>query len=149
MRRITIAVAAALSLSGAALAAQPPVRAYNGMVATAERRASEVGVDILKHGGNAIDAAVAVGYALAVVHPCCGNLGGGGFALIHLANGKTTVISFREKAPEAATANLFLDAKGDVVPGLSQVGYKAVAVPGSVLGLETMRQRYGRLSQIG
>ena len=75
MRRNTIAVATALSLGGAAQAAQPPVRGYNGMVATSERRASEVGVDILKHGGNAIDAAVAVGYALAVVHPCCGNLG--------------------------------------------------------------------------
>ena len=147
MRRITIAVATALSLGGAAQAAQPPVRGYNGMVATSERRASEVGVDILKHGGNAIDAAVAVGYALAVVHPCCGNLGGGGFALIHLANGKTTVISFRERAPQAATANLFLDARGDPVPRSSQVGYKAVAVPGSVLGLETMRQRYGRLSR--
>src|SRR5215469_1029953 len=147
MRRMTIAFTTALGLSGAALAAQPPVQAYNGLVATAERRASQVGVDILEQGGNAVDAAVAVGYALAVVHPCCGNLGGGGFAVIHLANGKTTVISFREKAPDATTANLFLDAKGDLAPGLSQVGYKAVAVPGSVLGLETMRQRYGRLSR--
>jgi gamma-glutamyltranspeptidase/glutathione hydrolase len=99
------------------------------------------------HGGNAVDAAVAVGYALAVVHPCCGNLGGGGFATVHLANGKDTVISFRERAPEAATPGMFLDAGGKAAPERSRLGYKAVATPGTVLGLETMLARYGTMSR--
>ena len=86
------------------------------MVVTAQHLATDVGVAILKQGGNAIDAAVAVGYALAVVHPCCGNLGGGGFMTIHLAGGKETFINFREKAPARSTATMYQDAKGDVVP---------------------------------
>src|SRR5664279_2069684 len=84
----------------------PPVQAHSGMVVTAQHLASEVGVEILKEGGNAVDAAVAVGYALAVVLPCCGNLGGGGFATLHLANGKDTFLNFREKAPGAATETM-------------------------------------------
>ncbi len=117
------------------------------MVVTAQHLATDVGVAILKQGGNAIDAAVAVGYALAVVHPCCGNLGGGGFMTIHLAGGKETFINFREKAPARSTATMYQDAKGDVVPRLSLDGYLAVGVPGTVMGLDMALQRYGTMSR--
>ncbi len=116
-----------------------------GMVVSAQRVASEVGATILRDGGNAIDAAVAVGYALAVTHPCCGNLGGGGFMTIHLADGRNTFINFREKAPQAASATMYLDARGNPVAEKSLNGYLAVGVPGTVLGLETARERYGTL----
>ncbi|HTR77483.1 MAG TPA: gamma-glutamyltransferase [Gemmatimonadaceae bacterium] len=125
----------------------PPVAAEHGMVVTSQHYASQVGADILKAGGNAIDAAVAVGYALAVTHPCCGNIGGGGFATIHLANGKDTFLDFREKAPGAASEHMYLDAKGNIVRGLSIFGYKAVGVPGSVMGFETMLKKYGTMSR--
>ena len=125
----------------------PPVEAPNGMSVSAQRDASKAGADILAAGGNAIDAAVAIGYALAVTHPCCGNIGGGGFATIHLANGKDTFINFREKAPAAASANMYLDAKGDVIPGLSLRGYKAVGVPGSVMGFQKMLDEYGTMKR--
>ena len=113
------------------------------MVVTAQHLATEVGVDVLRRGGNAVDAAVAVGYALAVVYPAAGNLGGGGFMTIQLADGRKTFLDFREKAPLAATANMYLDAAGNVVRGASTSGHLAVAVPGSVSGLETARARYG------
>ncbi len=114
MRVATALVAVSIfGISQAHAVSPPPVAASNGMVVTAQRYASEIGVDILKRGGNAVDAAVAVGYALAVVHPCCGNIGGGGFATIHLANGKDTFFDFREKAPGAATETMYLDDKGD------------------------------------
>ncbi len=116
-----------------------------GMVVTSEHLASEIGAAILRQGGNAVDAAVAVGYALAVAHPCCGNLGGGGFMLIHLAGGTDTFINFRERAPLAARADMFLDAHGKVVGKRSLNGYLAVGVPGTVMGLETARQKYGTL----
>ena len=122
-----------------------PVSAENGMVVTSQHLASEVGVNILKQGGNAVDAAVAVGYALAVTNPCCGNIGGGGFATLHLADGRDTFINFREKAPLAATPTMYLDAAGEVVPDLSLKGYLAVGVPGTVLGLNTMLQKFGSL----
>ena len=125
----------------------PPVEAEHGMAVSSEHYASQVGADILKAGGNAIDAAVAVGYALAVTHPCCGNIGGGGFATIHLANGKDTFIDFREKAPGAASENMYLDAKGNIIPNLSLFGYKAVGVPGSVMGFQKMRTEYGTMSR--
>ena len=105
------------------------------MVVTAQHLATEVGVDVLKRGGNAIDAAVAVGYALAVVYPAAGNLGGGGFMTIQLADGRKTFIDFREKAPLAATSAMFLDKDGNVVKGLSTKSFLAVGVPGSVAGL--------------
>ncbi|HTH98198.1 MAG TPA: gamma-glutamyltransferase [Stellaceae bacterium] len=128
-----------------------PVQATHGMVASAQHYASEIGADILRRGGNAVDAAVAVGYALAVVHPCCGNIGGGGFATLHFAAGphagQDRFIDFREKAPLAATADMFLDRHGDIVPRLSLDGYKAVAVPGTVMGLDTMLRRYGTMSR--
>jgi gamma-glutamyltranspeptidase/glutathione hydrolase len=116
-----------------------------GMVASAQHLASEVGAEVLAHGGNAIDAAVAVGYALAVTHPCCGNVGGGGFMTIHLADGRNTFLNFREKAPLAARPNMYLDAGGNPVDSKSLNGYLAVGVPGTVLGLETARERYGTL----
>jgi len=124
-----------------------PVTAENGMVVTSQHLASEVGVEILKRGGNAIDAAVAVGYALAVTNPCCGNIGGGGFATLHLADGRDVFLNFREKAPAAATETMYLDGKGEVVPDLSLKGYLAVAVPGSVLGLDTLLQKYGTMDR--
>lgn len=108
----------------------------NGMVVTSQGEASRVGLEILRKGGNAIDAAVAVGYALAVTEPCCGNLGGGGFMLIRLANGESVFINFRETAPLAATANMYLDRNGEIIPGRSRNGYLAVAVPGTVRGLD-------------
>jgi len=127
-----------------ALAASPaPAEGENGMVVTAQHLASEVGVDVLKAGGNAVDAAVAVGYALAVVYPTAGNLGGGGFMTIRLKDGTTTFLDFRERAPLAATKTMYLDADGNPVAGASTDGYLAVGVPGSVAGLETAREKYG------
>jgi len=120
-----------------------PVAAEHGMVVTAQHLATQVGVDVLKQGGNAIDAAVAVGYALAVVYPAAGNLGGGGFMTLQLADGQKTFLDFREKAPLAATANMYLGQDGNVVKGLSTDGHLTVGVPGSVSGLEYARQKYG------
>ena len=117
------------------------------IVVSEQRLASQAGVDILRAGGNAIDAAVAVGYALAVVNPCCGNIGGGGFMLIHLANGKNIFLNFREKAPLNANKNMYLDDKGKVIENMSTKGYLAVAVPGTVLGLDTALQKYGTMSR--
>src|SRR6204780_2350007 len=142
--RITIALLLAPCLMARA-AAPLEVESDKGMVVTSQHLASEVGAAILRQGGNAIDAAVAVGYALAVTHPCCGNLGGGGFMTIHFADGKNTFINFRERAPLAARADMFLDARGKVVSDRSLNGYLAVGVPGTVMGLETARQKYGTL----
>jgi gamma-glutamyltranspeptidase/glutathione hydrolase len=116
------------------------------MAVTVHPLASRVGVQIMKTGGNAVDAAVAVGFALAVVHPQAGNLGGGGFMLIRLANGKTHFIDFREKAPSAATANMYLDTQGNVIEAASTVGYKSIAVPGSLAGMVYAEKKYGKLS---
>ena len=124
-----------------------PVAAEHGMVVTAQHLATQVGVDVLKKGGNAIDAAVAVGYTLAVVYPAAGNLGGGGFMTLQLADGRKTFLDFREKAPAAATANMYLDAGGNVIKGLSTNGYLAAGVPGSVAGLEMARAKYGTLAR--
>ncbi len=124
-----------------------PVAAENGMVVTAQHLATQVGVDVLRRGGNAIDAAVAVGYALAVVYPAAGNLGGGGFMTVQLADGRKTFVDFREKAPLAATPGMYLDAAGQVIPKLSTSGHLAVAVPGSVAGLEQVRAKYGTMSR--
>lgn len=118
-----------------------------GMVVTEQQEASAVGVDILKSGGNAIDAAVAIGYALAVTYPCCGNLGGGGFMLIRQADGKETVINFREKAPLRSHPQMYLNEKGQVQSDLSRKGYLAVGVPGSVAGLERALTAYGTMTR--
>ncbi|MBD2795356.1 gamma-glutamyltransferase [Xenorhabdus sp. 18] len=128
-------------------ATEPAVEAKQGMVVSAQRLASQAGIDILKMGGNAIDAAVAVGYAQAVVNPCCGNIGGGGFMTIHLANGKDTFINFRETAPAAASADMYLDKDGNVIKGASLYGYNAIAVPGTVMGFEEALKKYGTLSR--
>jgi gamma-glutamyltranspeptidase/glutathione hydrolase len=144
----TYLLAASLLASSSAYAADPePVAGSGGMVVSAQHIASDVGADILRHGGNAIDAAVAVGYALAVAYPQAGNIGGGGFMTLHLASGRSTFLDFREKAPQAATATMYQDAAGKVIPGLSTDSWKAVGIPGTVLGLETARIRYGTLSR--
>jgi len=124
-----------------------PVAAENGMVVTAQHLATMVGVDVLKRGGNAVDAAVAVGYALAVVYPAAGNLGGGGFMTIQLADGRKTFLDFRETAPKGATANMYLDKDGNVIKGLSTKGHLAVGVPGSVAGMEYAREKYGTMKR--
>jgi gamma-glutamyltranspeptidase/glutathione hydrolase len=133
----------AMLLAGPAFAE----KATHGMVVSAQREASAAGVAILKAGGNAIDAAVAVGYALAVVDPCCGNIGGGGFMLIHRAGGGDTFINFRETAPQAATPDMYLDPAGNPIRDASLYGYRAVGVPGTVKGLELALARYGRLKR--
>src|SRR5437868_15445271 len=114
-----------------------------GMVVSAQHEASEAGLQILRAVRNAIDAAVAVGYALAVVDPCCGNIGGGGFMLVHRAGGQDSVINFRETAPRAATAAMFLDAAGEPIRDASLYGYRAAAVPGTVMGLDRAVTQYG------
>jgi len=124
-----------------------PVVAQHGMVVSAQHLATRIGIDVLKRGGNAVDAAVAVGYALAVAYPAAGNLGGGGFMTLQLADGRKTFIDFREKAPLAATANMYLDRDGNVVKGLSTRGYLAVGVPGSVSGFEYAREKYGTMKR--
>ncbi len=124
-----------------------PVAAPHGMVVTAQHLATQVGVDVLEKGGNAVDAAVAVGYALAVVYPAAGNLGGGGFATIRFADGRKTFVDFRERAPLAARPDMYLDANGDVIKGATTHGYLAAGVPGSVAGLELMREKYGTMKR--
>jgi gamma-glutamyltranspeptidase/glutathione hydrolase len=122
-----------------------PVRARHAMVASTSRLASEIGTDVMKRGGNAVDAAVAVAFALAVVYPEAGNLGGGGFMLIRFRDGKTIAIDYREAAPLAATRQMYLDARGEVIKGegSSTVGYRAPGVPGTVAGLEMALRKYG------
>jgi gamma-glutamyltranspeptidase / glutathione hydrolase len=148
---LTLAVAPVASLdrrvklTSAVAASRDPVRAPRGMVASTNRLASEVGVDVLKRGGNAVDAAIAVAFALAAVFPVDGNLGGGGFMLIRLRDGRTTVIDYRETAPRAATRDIYLDPSGDLIrgEGSSTVGYRAAGVPGTVAGMALALKRYG------
>ena len=133
------------SATRAALGKAKPVLARHAMVVSAQHLATMAGVEILKRGGNAIDAAVAVGYAEAVVHPCCGNIGGGGFMLIHLKSGENLFLNFREKAPLKATPTMFQDANGKVVPNRSTDSYLGVGVPGTVMGLDTALAKYGTM----
>lgn len=145
--RIVLA-ACGLALGALGLGAAPePVIATHGMVASAQRLASEAGISILRQGGNAVDAAVATAYVLAVVYPQAGNLGGGGFMTYRTAGGQTRFLDFREKAPGRATHDMYLDAHGVPVPGRSITGWLAVGVPGSVAGLETARGLWGRLGR--
>jgi len=123
-----------------------PVRAKNGIVVSASDLASKVGIEILKKGGNAIDAAVAVGFALAVTYPGAGNIGGGGFMVIQLNDGTNTTIDFREKAPQSADEFLFQDSSGNILPEKSQFGVTSSGVPGSVAGLIYSLEKYGSLS---
>jgi hypothetical protein len=131
--------------AGRANAQQQPVRAQHGMVASASGIASQVGAEILKRGGNAVDAACAVGLALAVTYPAAGNLGGGGFMLIRLADGRAVAIDYRETAPAAAQRTLYLDKAGNIIPNASLVGYRAAGVPGTVAGLGLAQHKYGVL----
>jgi gamma-glutamyltranspeptidase/glutathione hydrolase len=150
--KIVSAAVLCCGLHGAARAADETASAKAGMVVSAQREASAAGLAILKAGGNAIDAAVAVGYALAVVDPCCGNIGGGGFMLVHTAGtasheGSDSFIDFRETAPAAATPGMYLDAAGKPIPEASRDGWRAVAVPGTVKGLDLALAHYGRLGR--
>jgi gamma-glutamyltranspeptidase/glutathione hydrolase len=123
-----------------------PVHASHAIVVSVHELASHAGVEIMQAGGNAIDAAVATGFALAVVHPPAGNIGGGGFMLIRMADGKTHFLDYREKAPAAATRDMYLDAQGNVIEGASEIGFKAISVPGSVAGMVYAEQKYGKLT---
>ncbi|HUD21936.1 MAG TPA: gamma-glutamyltransferase [Acidobacteriaceae bacterium] len=156
----------ALALSGATVAAQtsvstnaqtappnpyalvspPPTLAQHAMVVSIHHDASDAGIEILKAGGNAVDAAVAVGFALAVVFPQAGNLGGGGFMLVRMSTGQAHFLDYRERAPAAATTGMYLDTRGIIVPNLSTTGYKAIGVPGTVAGLLYAEKTYGRLT---
>src|SRR5439155_4531793 len=142
MRKIAPLVAL-VATAGAGLCAHQPVRARHGMVASREAHATDIGVAVLEAGGNTIDAAVAVGFALAVTHPSAGNLGGGGFLLARFADGRTAFFDFRERAPEKASRNMYIGPDGKVTPD-SLVGYRASGVPGTVRGLELAHQKYGR-----
>jgi gamma-glutamyltranspeptidase/glutathione hydrolase len=144
MRR-TFALLLVLLLIAAAIPvwAAQPVRARHGMVVTRETHATDAGLEVLKNGGNAIDAAVAVGFALAVTHPSAGNIGGGGFMLVRMADGRTAFIDFRERAPLAASRDMYLDAAGNPTQD-SVTGYRASGVPGTVRGLEYASQKFGK-----
>jgi gamma-glutamyltranspeptidase / glutathione hydrolase len=151
--RISTSFLVCTLLASAASAQQPnlePTRAPHAMVTTVEHNATDAGVEILKAGGNAVDAAVAVHFALAVVYPFAGNLGGGGFMLIRDKHGplgyRTHFLDYREKAPAAATRDMYLDEEGNVIPGMSLVGYKASGVPGSVAGLAYAQKHFGKLT---
>ena len=146
-RLIAASAVTTCAFTAAHAASVAPVAAEHGMVVTAQHLASRVGVDVLKDGGNAVDAAVAIGYALAVVYPAAGNLGGGGFMTLQLADGRKTFLDFREKAPLAATAGMYLGPDGNVVKGLSTRGYLAVGVPGTVSGLEYALAKYGSMKR--
>jgi gamma-glutamyltranspeptidase / glutathione hydrolase len=143
MRRLSVFAPVFALVLSAELSAHQPIRARHAMVVAQEPLAADAGVEVLKRGGNAIDAAVAVGFALAVTHPSAGNLGGGGFMLIRLADGRTTFIDFRERAPEKSTHDMYLDAAGK--PTRDSIdGWRASGVPGTVRGLEYAQQKFGR-----
>lgn len=137
----------AISITLSFGAANPPIqdRTGTGLVLSSHELANKIGKEVLDKGGNAIDAAVAVGYALAVVHPAAGNIGGGGFAVIRLANGENTTLDFREMAPLKASRNMYLDSKGEVIKDASTIGYLAAGVPGTVKGMSAMLDRYGTM----
>ncbi len=141
---LKLVVVAALSTTALASGLRP-VHAKHAVVVSVHEEASKVGADILQKGGNAVDAAVATGFALAVVHPAAGNIGGGGFMLVRFADGKTHFLDYREKAPKAASRDMYLDAQGNVIPDASTVGYKAISVPGSVAGMVYAQKHWGKL----
>src|SRR5689334_23434060 len=146
MKRIKIIVLLlVVALNVPVIVAREPVRARHGMVASTNEVASQVGVEIMKRGGNAVDAAIAVAFALAVTHPAAGNLGGGGFMMIRLKDGRTTAIDYREMAPASAHRDVYLDKNGNLIEGEggSLVGYRAAGVPGTVRGMELALKKYG------
>src|SRR3984885_3737021 len=143
---ILLLIAAATCAAGPGFASTEPVHAQHGIVVSVHELASRAGVEIMQAGGNAVDAAVATGFALAVVHPPAGNLGGGGFMLVRMAGGDTHFIDYREKAPAAAKPDMYLDAQGNVIEGASEIGYKSIGVPGSVAGMVYAEKKYGKLT---
>jgi gamma-glutamyltranspeptidase / glutathione hydrolase len=147
-KTLILLLLAAAAVCGAprAFGSIAPVHAQHGIVVSSHELASQAGVEMMRAGGNAVDAAVATGFALAVVHPAAGNLGGGGFMLIRMADGKTYFLDYREKAPAAATRDMYLDAQGNVIEDASEIGYKAIGVPGSVAGMVYAEQKYGKLT---
>ena len=140
MRKLALVLGLAVALP---MWAAQPVHARHAMVVTVEPHATDAGVAVLQAGGNAVDAAIAVGFALAVTHPSAGNIGGGGFLLVRFADGRSTFIDFRERAPQAASPNMYLDASGKPTKD-SEVGYRAAGVPGTVRGFEYASKKYGR-----
>jgi gamma-glutamyltranspeptidase/glutathione hydrolase len=145
LKRLILApalLAALLALSAYALT---PEAGRHGMVASSEPLASQAGVEILQAGGNAVDAAVAVGFTLAVTFPQAGNLGGGGFMLIRMAHGDAIMVDYREQAPAAATRGMYQDAQGNLIPGASTTGARAAGIPGTVMGLALAEEKYGHL----
>ena len=143
----TIAMPVCLAAQEPAYLSEQPVRMQHAMVVTVHHEASDVGAAILRQGGNAVDAAVGAGFALAVVYPAAGNLGGGGFMLLRMAkSGDAHFIDFREEAPAAATANMYLDASGNVIRGASTTGIRSIGVPGSVAGLVYAEKHFGKLT---
>jgi len=147
-KSLILLLLAALTICGAPFlaASTEPVHAQHGIVVSSQELASRAGVEMMQAGGNAVDAAVATGFALAVVHPGAGNLGGGGFMLVRTADGKTHFLDYREKAPAAAKADMYLDAQGNVIEGATEYGYKSIGVPGSVAGMVYAEQKYGKLA---
>ena len=145
LRLFVVPVLTCLLIISPLATAREPVRAKHGMVASTNELASRVGVEIMKRGGNAVDAAIAVAFALAVTHPAAGNLGGGGFMMIRLTDGRSTAIDYREMAPAAANRNVYLDKNGKLIEGEggSLVGYRAAGVPGTVRGMELALKKYG------
>jgi gamma-glutamyltranspeptidase / glutathione hydrolase len=143
---IAVLLVGLVSAASTCLGSTHPELAEHAMVVSVHQIASRVGVEILQAGGNAVDAAVATGFALAVVHSPAGNIGGGGFMLIRMADGKTHFLDYREKAPAAATRDMYLDANGNVIEGASEIGYKSIGVPGSVAGMVYAEQKYGKLT---
>jgi gamma-glutamyltranspeptidase / glutathione hydrolase len=145
--RISAAFLAFVFLAASAAPARTVAVGRHAMVATEQHYATQAGVDVLRAGGNAVDAAIAVAYALAVVDPCCGNIGGGGFMIVRMRDGRERFIDFREKAPGKATRDMYLDASGNPDPQRSQKGWLAIGVPGTVLGMETARKEFGTMSR--
>ncbi len=142
---VTAVVLVVTSVGAQTVSSPEPVRMKHAMVVSIHHDATDAGVAMLRQGGNAVDAAVAVGFALAVVYPAAGNIGGGGFMLVRMKTGEAHFLDYREKAPKAATADMYLDAEKNVVPGMSTRGYKAIGVPGTVAGLTYAEKRYGKL----
>src|SRR5215813_3388001 len=139
IRSLTILISSCVLLSARA---NQPVYARKAMVVAQEPLAADVGLNVMTSGGNAVDAAVAVGFALSVTYPFAGNLGGGGFMLIRFADGRSTFIDFRERAPEKASRDMYLDAKGNPTRG-SIEGWRSSGVPGTVRGFELALKKYG------
>src|SRR5437868_9449617 len=144
MRKV-VAIVVLLTTTAAYAAMRDPVVARHGMVAATSGIAAQVGVDIMKKGGNAVDAAVATALAMAVTWPAAGNLGGGGFMLIRMSDGTSEAIDYRERAPLAASRDMYLDANGKIIKGASTDGYRAIGVPGTVAGLMLAHKRHGKL----